>query len=84
MGVNALLAAIKNSHILTGNNLGPLSNLNEMPMVDATFNDDRLKNIVQYYSINPYEMEKKLQFYANELLSAGKVNQAWQVLLALN
>lgn len=84
MGVNALPAAIKNSHILTGNNLGQLSNLNEMPMVDPTFNDDRLKNIIQYYSINPDEMEKELHFYANELLSAGKVNEAWQVLLALN
>ncbi|MEY2916601.1 MAG: hypothetical protein RIS73_315, partial [Bacteroidota bacterium] len=37
-----------------------------------------------YYSINPDEMEKELHFYAKELLDAGKVNQAWQVLLALN
>lgn len=84
MGVNALPAAIKNSNILTGNNLGQLSNLNEMPMVDPTFNDDRLKNIIQYYSINPDEMEKELHFYAKELLGAGNVNGAWQVLLALN
>lgn len=84
MGVNALPAAIKNSNILTGNNLGQLSNLNEMPMVDPTFNDDRLKNIIQYYSINPDEMEKELHFYAAELLNEGNVNEAWQVLLALN
>ena len=84
MGVNALPAAIKNSHVLTGNILGQLSNVIEMPMVDPTFNDDRLKNIMQYYSINSNEMEKELHFYANELLSAGKVNEAWQVLLALN
>jgi len=84
MGVNALQAAIKNSHVLTGNNLGQLSNVIKMPMVDPTFNDDRLKNIIQYYSINSNAMEKELHFYANELLSAGKVNEAWQVLLALN
>ena len=84
IGVDALPTSIKNSNILTGNNLGQLANVNEMPMVDATFNDDTLKNIIQYYSINPDEMEKELHFYAKELLNTGNVNGAWQVLLALN
>ena len=84
IGVDALPTSIKNSNILTGNNLGLLANVNEMPMVDATFNDDTLKNIIQYYSINPDEMEKELHFYAKELLNTGNVNGAWQVLLALN
>ena len=50
--------------------------------IDPAFNDDRLKNIIQYYSINPDEMEKELHIYAKELLDAGKVNEAWQVLLS--
>lgn len=82
IGVDALPASIQNSHILTGNNLGQLGNVHEMPFVDPAYHDDKLKNIIQYYSINPDEMEKELHLYAKELLAAGKVNEAWQVLLA--
>lgn len=82
IGVDALPESIRNSHILTGNNLGQLANVHEMPFVDPAFSDDRLKNIVQYYAINPDDMDKELHRYAKELLDAGKVNEAWQVLLA--
>ena len=81
IGVDALPESIRNSSILTGNNLGMLANVNEMPVIDACFEDDKLKNIFQYYSLNPDEMEKELHRYAKELLDAGKVNEAWQVLL---
>jgi flavin reductase (DIM6/NTAB) family NADH-FMN oxidoreductase RutF len=84
IGIDALPPSIKNSTILSGNNLGQLANVNIIPMVDPTFDDDTLKNIVQYYSINPEEMEKELHIYAAQLLNAGKVKEAWQVLLALN
>lgn len=83
IGVDALPTSIKNSKILSGNNLGQLANVNEMPFVDATFNDDKLKNIIQYYSINPDDMEIELHKYAAHLLNKNKVNEAWQVLLAL-
>jgi len=81
IGVDALPESIRNSSILTGNNLGMLANVNEMPVIDACFEDDKLKNIFQYYSLNPDEMEKELHQYAKELLDTGKVNEAWQVLL---
>lgn len=84
IGVDALPASIKNSPILSGNNLGQLANVHEMPFIDPAFNDDKLKNIIQYYSINPDEMEKELHRYAKELLDAAKLKDAWQVLLALN
>ena len=82
IGVDMLPASIRNSKILTGNNLGLLANVNEMPFVDPAFDDDRLKNIIQYFSISPDEMEKELHTYARELLNAGKVYEAWQVLLS--
>lgn len=82
IGVDALPDSIKNSKILTRNHLGQLANVHEYPFVDATFNDDRLKNIIQYYSINPDEMEAELHRYAAELLNTGKVSEAWQILLA--
>lgn len=81
IGVDALPAHIRNSRILTGNNLGQLGNTHEMPAIDPSFSDEHLKNIVQYYSINPDEMEKELHAYAKKLLDEGKVKEAWQVLL---
>ena len=82
IGVDALPASIKNSTVLNGNNLGQLANVHEMPFVDPAFTDDRLKNIIQYYSINPDDMDAELHRYAKQLLDAGKVHEAWQVLLA--
>jgi flavin reductase (DIM6/NTAB) family NADH-FMN oxidoreductase RutF len=84
IGVDALPPAIKNSKILSGNNLGQLGNVHEMPFIDPAFHDDKLKNIFQYYSLNPDDMERELHIYAKELLDTGKVKEAWQVLLALN
>jgi hypothetical protein len=82
IGFEALPASIKNSKLLTGNDLAQLANVHELPVIDPSFHDDKLKNIVQYYSINPEEMEKELHTYAKELLQQGKTAHAWQVLLS--
>ena len=82
IGVDALPDSIRNSPVLTGNNLGQLANVHEMPFIDPSFDDVKLKNIIQYYSINPNEMDIELHRYAKELLDAGKVDEAWQILLA--
>ncbi len=73
--------SIQISKILTMNNLQKLSNVDEIPCINAAFTDDRLKQIIQYYSINPIEMETEIHQYANELLDEGKITEAWQVLL---
>ncbi|HEX6192354.1 MAG TPA: flavin reductase family protein, partial [Chitinophagaceae bacterium] len=82
IGIDALPANLRNSNILTGNHLGQLANVHEMPVIDPAFDDDHLKQIIQYYNISPDEMEKELHAYAKKLLDAGKVQEAWQVLLA--
>lgn len=84
IGVDVLPAHIRSSNILSGNNLGQLGNVHEMPVIDPAFHDDTLKNIFQYYSVNPDEMEKELHTYAKQLLDQGKVQEAWQILLAIN
>jgi flavin reductase (DIM6/NTAB) family NADH-FMN oxidoreductase RutF len=84
IGVDALPEPIRNSRILSGNDLGQLANVQELPLVDPSFHDDTFKNIFQYYSVNPEEMERELHAYAKKLLEKGKVREAWQVLLALN
>jgi flavin reductase (DIM6/NTAB) family NADH-FMN oxidoreductase RutF len=84
IGVDALPGAIRNSRILSGNDLGQLGNVQEIPPIDPSFSDERLKAIFQYFSVSPEEMEKELHTYAAALLGQGKVCEAWQVLLALN
>lgn len=83
IGIDALPLHIRNSKILTGNHLGQLANVHEHPVIDPAFEDEHLKNIFQYYSITPEEMERELHAYAQRLLDKGKVAEAWQVLLAL-
>ena len=82
IGVDALPESIRNSDILTGNDLGHLANVREVPIIEPSFDDTHLKNIIQYYSLNPDDMEKELHAYAKKLLAEGKVREAWQVLLA--
>ena len=77
IGIDALPASIRQSKLLTGNNLGLLANVYELPAVDPAFSDERLKNIIQYFSINPADMETELHKYAKELLDQGKVREAW-------
>jgi flavin reductase (DIM6/NTAB) family NADH-FMN oxidoreductase RutF len=82
IGVDALPESIRTSKYLTGNDLGLLANVTQLPMVDNTFEDEKLTKIIQYYAVNPTEMEKELHFYAHELLGKEQVQKAWQILLA--
>ena len=82
VGIDALPHSIKTSKILSGNNLAQLANVKEIPAVDAAFYDEQLKNIFQYYSIDPEEMANELHKYAKQLLDEDKIYEAWQVLLA--
>ena len=84
IGVDALPVEIKSSKILTGNDLGQLANVQQLPVIDPSFEDSHLKQIIQYYSNSPSELEKELHNYAHTLLKDGKVSEAWQVLLANN
>ncbi len=81
IGMDALPDAIRNSRILTGNQLAKLANVHELPLFNPAYYDKDLKNIIQYFSNNPDDMEAELHRYAGELLDDGKVQEAWQVLL---
>ena len=82
IGIDSLPPSIRNSKYLSGNDLGQLGNVEETPAIEPSFDDTHLKQIVQYYSINPEDMEKELHLYAQKLLESGDVAAAWQVLLA--
>ncbi len=82
MGLDALPAALLASKILTGNHLGQLANVQGIPAVDPAFDNEKLRQIVQYYNLNPQEMETETHRLAAQLLDDDKTSDAWQVLLA--
>ncbi len=75
---------IRNSRVLTKQMIDMLLSVDAIPQIDPSFNDDRLKSIVQYYSVSPSEMEKELHIYAAELLNKGSIYAAWQILLSID
>lgn len=81
IGIDALPESIRNSRELSGNHLGQLANVHDMPVADPAFDNDDLKQIVQYYNLQPQEMETETHRLAAKLLDEGKTDDAWQVLL---
>ncbi|HET8574052.1 MAG TPA: flavin reductase family protein [Edaphocola sp.] len=82
MGFDQLPAFIKNSRILTGNDLGMLANCTEMPAADNRIKENKV--LRQILSENPMDetREDAIQHYAQKLLQEGKITEAWQVLLS--
>ncbi len=77
IGVDAIPAEIKNSKILSGNNLGQLGNVEHLPTAEEI---DLYKNA----SEKKFTSTEELQQYAKTLLDVNKVAEAWKVLLAYN
>ncbi|MFN4316386.1 MAG: hypothetical protein ACK4E0_19030 [Chitinophagaceae bacterium] len=55
--------------------------MHQLPEIAPAYDDAHLRQIFQYYSLNPDEIEKEIHRYAASLLDQGLVQQAWQVLL---
>ena len=81
IGFAQLPEDIRHSSILTGNQLAQLANVETLPVAEAGFYDPHVKEIIQYFSPSPEEMELELHRHAAYLLDQGKVKEAWQVLL---
>ena len=82
IGVDALPQNIRNSRILTGNNLGILGNCTEIPVVTEVLQDNRFAELLKLYTHDAEARRNGLHQYAKELLDSGEVDKAWQVLLA--
>lgn len=79
--INQLPLEILESAILTSGHLEQLASIPQMPLIDPSYEDEHLKHIMYYYSLNPQEMEKEIHLYAASLLNKGHLYDAWQVLL---
>ena len=82
IGVDALPMYIRHSNVLTGNDLGILGNCTAIPAVSEMFYDERLVDILKSSSHDEDAKKEGLHAYAHELLRAGAIDKAWQVLLA--
>ena len=80
IGMESLPINIRNSNILTGNHLGQLANVHELPSPDPDFSDERLEALSYYFKEE--NKTDRIHRYAKELLDEGKIKQAWQVLLS--
>jgi flavin reductase (DIM6/NTAB) family NADH-FMN oxidoreductase RutF len=75
IGVDSIPLEIRNSTILTGNNLGMLGNVEQLPTEDTVNNFG--KEHPQFIGIE----EVKKHTFAQEYLSKNDVESAWKVLL---
>jgi flavin reductase (DIM6/NTAB) family NADH-FMN oxidoreductase RutF len=82
IGVDALPAHIRNSKVLTGNNLGLLGNSTSVPVLTEILEDTRFADLMKTYVHDSDGLRNALHQYAKDLLDAGNVEKAWQVLLA--
>ncbi len=74
LGVDTIPASVRNSSVLTGNNLGQLGNLEVLPTKDEI---DSYNKTLSKKFINETEMHQ----FAKSLLDANKIKEAWCVLL---
>lgn len=80
VGVDALPANIRNSKILTGNNLGVLGNCTAIPAKVAV-NDERVNELMGMYKNDAEAFAEEMHRYAQSLIEAGEIEKAWQALL---
>jgi hypothetical protein len=81
IGFEALPESIRRSEVLTDNHRAQLANVCVMPVKEIDFKDERLEAIMQYFKPEN-NLLKRIHLYAKELIEVGKIEQAWQVLLA--
>lgn len=79
IGVDAIPFAIRNSKVLTGNNLGQLGNVEVLPAAQDIEAYSALPGIKELLGMD--NSEKQIHLKAKQLLDEGKVEEAWKVLL---
>lgn len=81
IGIDVLPAHIRNSKVLTGNHLGMLANVQQIPVPQAAFNNDYLTQLRQNTNIKEDFFEDERHQLAARLLQTNNIDEAWQVLI---
>ena len=84
IGFDQLPENVKNSSVLTGNNLGRLANVEQLPNKEEVLsisNEPEVSAILESFADDEESLEKELHVLAQKYLMAGQTDQAWQVIL---
>jgi len=84
MGVDHLPEHIRQSNILTGNDLGMLGNVEEMPTVEevSAYKSEYLNSLIE--NVEKSMIHTILHQEAHKKLKDGNVDEAWKILMAEN
>ena len=86
IGFDLLPQDLKNSKVLTGNDLGHLAGIEELPN-ETDVNEYKLIELSELFVTledEPAKLEESLHIRAKELLKENKLNEAWLTLLSFN
>jgi flavin reductase (DIM6/NTAB) family NADH-FMN oxidoreductase RutF len=86
MGIDRLPEAIRQSKILSGNNLGKLGNVANFPddsQIDEFRRKDFMKELFKRYGHDKNHYQEKLHELAKTLLDKDHVSEAWLVLSSI-
>lgn len=86
VGFDQLPADIRNSTVLTANNLGQLAGITEFPN-ETDVNEYKLLELSDLFvslEDDPAQLELELHRHAQRLLSEEKLEEAWMTLLSFN
>lgn len=84
IGIDRIPFHIRNSEVLTGNDLGQLGNVESLPDEKAVSEFREMPEITEFFkniNSNPENRELVIHLAAKELIHAGKVDDAWKLLL---
>jgi hypothetical protein len=87
MGFDALPKHIRNSSILTGNDLGRLAMASDIPAkneIAEYCQQPNVKQLLKDYHHKQKQVERMLHKNAHRLLEEGKTTEAWKMLLSPN
>lgn len=74
IGVDQIPVEIRNSNVLTGNDLGRLGNVESLP------DKDQIDTFIVSLNVHPKSVEQ-IHLLAKEYLQKGEVDNAWKILL---
>ncbi|MCR9016598.1 flavin reductase family protein [Aquiflexum gelatinilyticum] len=84
IGVDNIPPHIRNSSVLTGNNLGRLGNCERLPEpieIQQYSQDETIQEMKLRFKNDPESFDFHLHQYAKEVLESGDVQTAWKILL---
>lgn len=84
IGVDQIDTAIRNSSVLTGNNLGQLGNIEKFPDEEAInqYKNENLSGVFKQFENDENALTTALHQHAKKLLDEGNVLDGWKTLLA--